>query len=119
MTFYKSLIFISFIIFCFYIFQSSNISAINNDFIQKLNFSLDSTKLKTKNSPLCFPNIGFCSLIVTYNNYETKVLINSTDDAYFQIASLQQILKTATMNHKHAVFIDLSSSRNYATLKDY
>ena len=88
------------------------------DFNHKLTYSLKSFSELKNIEHTCFESLDMCTLHITYNNSTTVALISTKVDPYFQIAALQQILKTATIKHNRIDFIDLSSSRAYATLKN-
>ncbi|MCL4383895.1 hypothetical protein M1116_00405 [Patescibacteria group bacterium] len=90
----------------------------NPSFLNKLEFSLQSNNLTLSKSPDCQEFLDFCRLSIRSGNHDFIAMISTNNDPFFQIASLQKILKIATMNGKHAEFIDLSSLRPYATLKN-
>ena len=89
------------------------------NFQEKLNFSLKNNHLILTKDPECNDDLELCRLSIRSTGQPLTALISTQDDPYFQVASLQKILKIVTMNGKHADFIDLSSRRPYATLKDY
>ncbi len=87
-------------------------------FDQKLKYALSVSKINLAGNPDCNYLLNLCHLTINDNSHHVIALITTQTDPLYQVSSLQQILKIATIKHKHADFIDLSSPRPYATLKD-
>jgi hypothetical protein len=125
----KTLIFVSFILAFLslsYFLYSQNLflfapqTNLNPDsqtaeFIKKLNFSLHQASL-TVSGPI---ETYQSKKIVTFRTTDNvRVIFSLEKDPYFQVASLQQIFKTARMNTKQVEKVDLSLKKPYVTFKD-
>lgn len=56
--------------------------------------------------------------IINKDNNSTKVILSTQKNPYWQIASLQEILKKAIINNKQLQLVDLSINHPYATFKN-
>lgn len=57
-------------------------------------------------------------LYIMNNNNPVKVILSTQKNPYWQISSLQEILKTAKINNKQLQSVDLSINNPYATFKN-
>lgn len=118
-------IFIAILVLSFFLFGK------NNDFFdssKNLNPASDSThfikKLKLSLDQSSLPLLGEIKIYQSKNIaiFHTKdnirVIFSLEKDPYFQVTSLQQILKTARINTKQIEKIDLSLKKPYVTFKD-
>ena len=56
--------------------------------------------------------------IMNERNNPTKVILSTQKNPYWQISSLQEILKTTKINNKQLQLVDLSINHPYATFKN-
>jgi len=56
--------------------------------------------------------------IINKDNNSTKVILSTQKNPYWQIASLQEILKKAIINNKQLQLVNLSINHPYATFKN-
>lgn len=120
MKLYKSLSFVSIILIAsaiFYLQLSKKPSTYNdplssrNNFLNQFNHALNLAKIKSNNIIVRdFQNE------IEFNINSTKVILSLQKDPYWQIASLQEILKIAKMKDKDVKLIDLSINHPYATI---
>lgn len=89
-----------------------------NDFYDKLNNAFKTSQLE----PINLTIRDYLNEIEFYlqeeDNHLTKVIISTQKDPYWQIVSLQDLSKTAKMNHKQFSLVDLSIDHPYATFKN-
>lgn len=124
MKLFKYLIIIS-IIICFSIFvvyskkNNSSLDPIShqNNFYQDLNLALKTSQLKTSSFEIRDFN-NEIEFFILDNNPQTKVIISTQKNPFWQISSLQEIIKTAKIKQQGLKLVDLSSVHPYATFKN-
>jgi hypothetical protein len=98
--------------------QQINPVSNQNDFYSKLNNALQTSQL----NPINLTIKDFQNEVEFYlqnnENNQTKVILSNQKDPYWQIASLQDLFKTAKINNKQINLIDLSINHPYATLQN-
>lgn len=117
------LIFVSTIILSIYSLNSSSTNQINpnsskNDFYLQLEHSLQTAKINIIKSSLRDYQNQFEFYVIDDNNNPTKIILSTKKNPYWQIASLQEILKKAKINNKPLQLVDLSIDHPYATFKN-
>ncbi len=89
-----------------------------NDFYDKLNNALQTSKL----IPINMTVRDYLNEVEFYlqneDNQLTKIIISTQKDPYWQIVSLQDFSKTAKINNKQIYLVDLSIDHPYATFKN-
>jgi hypothetical protein len=127
MNFYKISFFTT--LFTFFSFIAINIYFISlnpnfitptsdqNDFTNKLNYSLFTNTLKpNKIIPRLYQNeIEFT---LTVADKPSTVIFSTLRNPYWQVSSLQKLQKLAKIRDKYVYLIDLSDDHPYATLKN-
>lgn len=94
-----------------------NPSSNKNSFYLELDNILIKAQIKTvKNNIRDYQN-QFEFYIINESN-PTKVILSTKKNPYWQIASLQEILKKAKINNKQLQLVDLSINHPYATFKN-
>lgn len=117
------IIFISLATFSFYSYHQSAVDQYNpnsdkNNFYLQLEYGLKNAKIDIfKSSIRDFQN-EFEFYLINENNDPIKVILSTQKNPYWQITSLQEILKTAKINHQHLQLVDLSIDHPYATFKN-
>ena len=88
-----------------------------NNFYKNLDLAINTAKLKTSSYQIRdFNNeVEFYLLI---NDNPTKVLVSTLRDPFWQISTLQQVVKTAKINQGKIKLVDLSSKHPYVTFKN-
>ena len=88
-----------------------------NDFYQNLNLAINTSKLSISSITVRdFTNE--VEFFISQDNQTIKVILSDNIDPFWQISSLQDILKTAKMNQQQLKLVDLSSAHPYATFKN-
>jgi hypothetical protein len=110
---------IGIIIFIYSKGQNTSFSPISteNDFYSKLNLAIQTSKIKTIQLNIKDFNNTVEFYLIDDNN-QTKIIFSSQKDPYWQISSLQEVLKTARIKDKKLKLVDLSSQHPYATFKN-
>jgi len=126
MKFFKIFLFVIFftsLSFSIYSFTNSSKEKINpisdkNNFYFQLEHGLKTAQINiTKNTIKDYQNqLEF--YIINESNNPTKIILSTQKNPYWQIASLQEILKTAKINNKQLQLVDLSINHPYATFKN-
>ncbi len=89
-----------------------------NNFYLQLEHGLKTAKINiTKNTIRDYQN-QFEFYIISESNNPIKIILSTKKNPYWQIASLQEILKTAKINNKQTQLINLSINHPYATFKN-
>ncbi|MFA6368917.1 MAG: hypothetical protein WCX20_00865 [Candidatus Shapirobacteria bacterium] len=126
MKLFKIFLFIIFFVsLSFSIYSLTNFSenkidptSIKNDFYFQLEHGLKTTQIiTTKNTIRDYQN-QFEFYIINESKNSIKVILSTKKNPYWQITSLQEILKTAKINNKQLQLVDLSISHPYATFKN-
>lgn len=84
-----------------------------NDFYSQLNHALHLAQIDTGSI-----QVRNYYQEVEFHTDNCQVILSDQKDPYWQIASLQQLIKTAKIKDKQATLVDLSGSHPYATLKN-
>ena len=88
-----------------------------NDFYKNLDLAINTAKLKTSFFQIRdFNNEVEFYLIV--NDSPIKILVSTQKDPFWQISTLQQVVKTAKINQGKLKLVDLSSKHPYVTFKN-
>ena len=93
------------------------ISAKNNFYLQ-LEHGLKTAKIDIAKSTIRDYQNQFEFYIINESNNPTKIILSTKKNPYWQITSLQEILKTAKINNKQLQLVDLSVNHPYATFKN-
>lgn len=125
MKLFKIFLFVIFFASLSYSIYSINISSKNkiepisnkNDFYLQLEHGLKTAQVEiTKSNVLDYQN-QFEFYIIN-ESQPTKIIFSTQKNPYWQIASLQEILKKAKINNKQLQLVDLSINQPYATFKN-
>lgn len=88
-----------------------------NDFYKNLDIAINTAKLKTSSYQIRdFNNEVEFYLII--NDNPVKILISTLKDPFWQISTLQQVVKTVKINQGKIKLVDLSSKHPYVTFKN-
>jgi hypothetical protein len=85
---------------------------------QKLKFALDQNQINYNSDIDINPSLQKIFLKVYQNNHPIDVILSSNKDLFIQSASLQKLIKMATIKDKQVTHVDLSLKRPYATLQN-
>jgi hypothetical protein len=126
MKLFKLFLFIIFIFslsFSIYSLTNSSKNKINptsnkNNFYLQLEHGLKTAQISITNNTIRDYQNQFEFYIINESNNPTKIILSTQKNPYWQIASLQEILKTAKINHKQPQLINLSINHPYATFKN-
>jgi hypothetical protein len=88
-----------------------------NDFYSKLNLAIQTSQLKISQLNIKDFNNEIEFYLID-GNHQIKTFFSTQKDPYWQISSLQEILKTAKIKDKELKLVDLSSHYPYATFKN-
>ncbi len=89
-----------------------------NNFYLELDNILKTAQIKTVKSTIRDYQNQFEFYIINESNNPTKVILSTKKNPYWQISSLQEILKKAKINNKQLQLVDLSINHPYATFKN-
>jgi hypothetical protein len=106
-------------LFFFLIHHQSSFTPVSdkNDFYSQLNLAIKTSHLET--SSLTIRDfLNQVEFTVKENDDVFKVLLSNQKNPLNQIASLQELLKTAKMKEKHLKLVNLSATHPYATFKN-
>ena len=97
--------------------ESFNHVANQSDFYQKLNLALKTSHLETSSIDVrdFHHQVEF---YVQSSSQPIRVILSSQKDPFWQISSLQELLKTAKMNQQQLMLVDLSPVKPYVTFKN-
>lgn len=114
--FFLIIIFISFLLL---INQKSAFNPISdkNNFYDQLNLAIKTSHLETS-SWIIRDFLHQVEFTVKNDNDTFKVIISDQKNPLYQIASLQELIKTAKMKEKSLKLVDLSVNHPYATFKN-
>lgn len=126
MKLFKYLLFAVFIFFSCYSayslvnFSENKINPISekNNFYIQLEHGLKTAKLNITKSTVRDYQNQFEFYIINESNNPIKIIFSTKKNPYWQITSLQEILKTAKINNKELQLVDLSINHPYATFKN-
>jgi len=93
--------------------QKINPLSSKNNFYSQLNHALHLAEMNTGSI-----QIRNYYHEVEFHTNNCQVILSTQKDPYWQIASLQQLIKTAKIKDKQATLVDLTGSHPYATLKN-
>lgn len=88
-----------------------------NDFYLQLEHGLKTAQLNIAKSNIKDYQNQFEFYIINESS-PTKIILSTQKNPYWQIASLQELLKTAKINNKQLQLVDLSINHPYATFKN-
>lgn len=88
-----------------------------NNFYQNLNLAINTSKLSTSTITVRDFNHEV-EFYLSQNNQTIKIILSDQKDPFWQISSLQDVLKTAKINQQELKLVDLSSAHPYATFKN-
>jgi len=88
-----------------------------NDFYQKLTLAINTGQLKTSSFEVRDFNHEV-EFYISDDNQSIKVILSDQKDPFWQITSLQELLKTAKINQQKLKLVDLSPTHPYATFKN-
>ena len=89
-----------------------------NNFYIQLEHGLKTAQINITKSTIRDYQNQFEFYIINQDNNPTKIILSTQKNPYWQIASLQEILKTAKINNKQLQLVDLSINHPYATFKN-
>lgn len=108
-------------IFTYTYFVNKNITyepiSDQNNFYKNLDLAINTAKLNKSSYQIRdFNNeVEFYSVI---NDNQVKILVSTLKDPFWQISTLQQVVKTAKINQGKIKLVDLSSKHPYVTFKN-
>lgn len=88
-----------------------------NNFYQKLNLAINTSKLSTSTLTIRDYN-NQIEFYLSQDNENIRIILSDQKDPFGQISSLQDIIKTARINHQSLKLVDLSPAHPYATFKN-
>jgi|SRR5574344_1240022 len=88
-----------------------------NDFYQNLNLAINTAKISTSTITVRDFN-NQVEFYISQDNQNIKIILSDQKDPFWQISSLQDIIKTARINHQSLKLVDLSPAHPYATFKN-
>jgi len=111
---------LSFSIYSYLNFSENKIdpTSIKNSFYLQLEHGLKTAQIDITKSIIKDYQNQFEFYIINESNNPIKVILSTKKNPYWQITSLQEILKTAKINNKQLQLVDLSISHPYATFKN-
>lgn len=89
-----------------------------NDFYFQLEHGLKTAKIEIVKTTIRDYQNQFEFYIINESNNPIKIILSTQKNPYWQITSLQEILKTAKINNKQLQLVDLSINHPYATFKN-
>lgn len=107
------------IIYIYFFQQTKQFSPISSqsDFYSKLNSAIQTSQLKISQISINDFN-NEVEFYLTDGFNQIKIYFSTKKDPYWQISSLQEVLKTARIKDKELKLVDLSSLHPYATFKN-
>jgi len=88
-----------------------------NNFYKNLDLAINTAKIKTSSYQVRdFNNV--VEFYIVDNDNPIKVLISTLKDPFWQVSTLQQVVKTAKINQGKLKLVDLSSKHPYVTFKN-
>jgi hypothetical protein len=126
MKLFKIFLFVIFIFsLSFSIYSLTNFSenkidptSTKNNFYLQLEHGLKTAQINITKSTIRDYQNQFEFYIINESNNPIKIILSTKKNPYWQITSLQEILKTAKINNKQLQLVDLSISHPYATFKN-
>jgi hypothetical protein len=111
---------LSFSVYSLTNFSESKIDPFSNknNFYLQLEHGLKTAQINITKSTVRDYQNQFEFYIINENNNPIKIILSTQKNPYWQVASLQEILKTAKINNKQLQLVDLSIKHPYATLKN-
>jgi len=117
-TIFLVIIFLGFILYYFYSKEITyNPISIQNNFYKNLDIAINTAKLKTSSYQVRDFNDEVEFYLISDDN-QVKVLVSTLKNPFWQISTLQQVVKTAKINQGKLKLVDLSSKHPYATYKN-
>lgn len=96
---------------------TQNPVSIQNNFYKNLDLAINTAKITTSNRLVRDFN-NEVEFYFVYNENPIKVLLSTQKDPFWQVATLQQVVKTVKMNQGKLKLVDLSSKHPYVTFKN-
>lgn len=96
---------------------TQNPVSIQNNFYKNLDLAINTAKITTSNRLVRDFN-NEVEFYFVYNDNPIKVLLSTQKDPFWQVATLQQVVKTVKMNQGKLKLVDLSSKHPYVTFKN-
>ena len=117
------IIFISSLIFSIYSLTNFSQNKIDptsdkNNFYLQLEHGLKTAQINITKSTIRDYQNQFEFYIINESNNPIKIILSTQKNPYWQVASLQEILKTAKIKNKQLQLVDLSINHPYATFKN-
>jgi len=88
-----------------------------NNFYKNLDIAIKTAKIKTNSYQIRDFN-DEVEFYLVVNDNPIKILISTLKDPFWQISTLQQVVKTAKINQGELKLIDLSTKHPYVTFKN-
>ena len=100
-----------------YSIKKINPSSEKNNFYSQLEYGLKTAQIEVAQKTIRDYQNQYEFYIINKSN-PIKVIFSTKKNPYWQISSLQEILKTAKINNKQLQLVDLSITKPYATFKN-
>ncbi len=113
------IVILAIIMYNFYVSKKVTYGPISNqnNFYKNLDLALNTAKLKKSSYQIRdFNNEVEFYLVI--NDNQVKILVSTLKDPFWQISTLQQVVKTAKINQGKIKLVDLSSKHPYVTFKN-
>jgi len=88
-----------------------------NNFYKNLDLAIKTAKLTTSSYQIRDFN-NEVEFYLVLNDNQIKILVSTLKDPFWQISTLQQLVKTAKINQEKLKLVDLSSKHPYVTYKN-
>lgn len=113
------LLFASFASFLFFNQKQNTFTPISdkNIFYNQLNLALKASQLETSSWQVR-DFINQVEFTISNENNNIKVVLSDQKNPVWQIASLQELIKTAKINNQSLKLVNLSTAHPYATFKN-
>jgi hypothetical protein len=112
--------FLSFSVYSLISFSKKKLDPISNKniFYSQLKHGLKTAQIDITKEIIRDYQNQFEFYIINKDNNPIKIILSTQKNPYWQVASLQEILKTAKIKNKQPQLINLSINHPYATLKN-
>ena len=88
-----------------------------NNFYNQLNLAIKTSQLETSSWQVR-DFLHQVEFTIPNDNNNIKVILSDQKSPIWQIVSLQELIKTAKINHQSIKLVDLSTAHPYATFKN-
>jgi len=117
-TIFFIIIFLGFILYYFYPKKITyNPISSQNNFYKNLDVAINTAKLKISSYQVRDFN-NEVEFYLIFSDNQIKVLVSTLKDPFWQISTLQQVVKTVKINQGKLKLVDLSSKHPYVTYKN-